>query len=234
MLSIRCDEDIPTCGAIFGMPGLGKTQLGMEYAKRSYNKQKYNIIFWISAANVEHLNQSFTNILHLVDHRHQHHPEQNARFMFARRWLEATDLKWLLVVDNVYPESILFLREHMPRCNSRGSVLFTTRTSAIALDIVSTMHQNSHILEIQPLSVSDAVALLHREAHITDSGKVAEDVVKSVGCLPLAVSQAASFMNTSRKNLQDVLELYQSDRKYEVCLVLLGNCHSCSPYMDTR
>jgi hypothetical protein len=80
------------------------------------------------------------------------------------------------------------------------------------------MRQHSHILEIRPLSVTDAVTLLQREAHISDSGKVAEGVVKSVGCLPLAIAQAASFMMASHTNLQDVLSLYRSNHKYEVCL----------------
>lgn len=201
------------------MPGIGKTQVGIEYAKRSYNRQQYQIIFWISAANIERLHQGYTNILYLVDHRDRHHAEQSARLMSARRWLETTDLKWLLIVDNIYQESIHFLRDHMPRRNSRGNILFTTRTSVIATDVVSAMRQHSHALEIHPLSVTDAVTLLQKEAHIFDAGKVAEDVVKSVGCLPLAVSQAASFVKASRKNLQDVLELYRGDHKYEVCLV---------------
>ena len=56
---------------------------------------------------------------------------------------------------------------------------------------------------------------------MTSSTDAAEHVVKSVGYLPLDISQAASYVKESQKGFSDVLLLYQSDHKYEVCAPML-------------
>src|ERR1700691_2479031 len=47
----------PSRCAIHAMPGLGKTQLILQYTEISYNRRRYSLIFWISSATTEKLNQ---------------------------------------------------------------------------------------------------------------------------------------------------------------------------------
>jgi hypothetical protein len=67
--------------------------------------------------------------------------------------------------------------------------------------------------------VEEAVELFcgHFEAGKVDplSAKV-EAIVKAVGCLPLAISHAAAYMDQSWSSLNDMLELYQSKHKIDV------------------
>ena len=207
--------DTPTRCIVGGMPGIGKTQLMLKYVAISYDQQRYHVVFWISGATVEKVNQGFTKVLTLVGH--QDHSEQSTRLTSARRWLEESTIKWLLVLDNVSQEVVTFLREHLPRKNRSGHVLLTTRSAVVAEVIATVAGQQHHVFELQTPNLKDAAKLLLREAGV-NAGKasVAEAVVKRVGCLPLAISHAASFAKQSHKNLDDLLGLYQSTHQYEV------------------
>jgi hypothetical protein len=175
---------------------------------------------WISATTVEKLFQGLCRLLRFVNHPDKSHPDQNARLEAARRWLEEIDSgNWLLVFDNVFPETVDFLRQHLPRVNGRGTILFTTRTRAVANAVTSTAGERHEVIEVPLLDVKEAVELFcgHFNPGKVDplSAKV-EAIVKAVGCLSLAISHAAAYMDQSRISLDDMLELYQSEQKIDV------------------
>jgi hypothetical protein len=204
------------------MPGIGKTQLAPRYAALSYNRQQYSAVFWISGATVERLNQGFAKVLTLVGHADRDHLEQGIRLTSARRWLEESGIiKWLLVLDNIAQEGVTFIQEHLPRKNSSGNILLTTRTSAVAEVVASVAGQRHQTVKLQPPSLKDARNQLMRDAGIdmnrtAEATGPAEALVKCVGSLPLAISHMASFAKQSHKDLDEVLQLYQSTHQYEV------------------
>ncbi|KAF7983132.1 hypothetical protein HWV62_24101 [Athelia sp. TMB] len=187
--------DEPARFAIYGMPGLGKSQLALQYSKLKYASQRYTYVFWIPATTVEKLSQGLTSVLDLVDDKDRHHPDQDVRLMAARRWLEKSPHSWLLILDNATLDSIPFLREHLPRENSRGALIITTRTHQVAEDIVDV---GAHILELKALSVESSATLLINAAGLKESGdfdrKHVEKLVNQIGRLPLAVEQAGAYM----------------------------------------
>jgi hypothetical protein len=215
--------DAPARCVVFGMLGLGKTQLSLKYAVTSHQRRRYSLIFWISGATVEKLNQGLADVLHLVGHPDRDHPGQSTRLTSARRWFEECSAirrtTWLLVLDNVTQESVLFLREHLPRQNSMGNILLTTRTRDVAEAMVSVAGQQHRVLELLAPDTNDAVKLLLKEAGIVTNHSAfteAKELVECLGRLPLAISQAASFAKQSNKSLDYVLSLYQSKHRYEV------------------
>jgi hypothetical protein len=218
-------DDTPARCVIHGMHGLGKTQLALQFAKTSFIQQRYTIIFWIAATTIEKLNHGFVKILQLVGHPHQSHSENNARLTAARRWLEETGpVKWLLVLDNVDRSTLRFIREHLPRKNKQGNILFTTRTDHVAAALACSAGRRQEIIELGLLDLQDAVYLLLTESEtegvendVSDASK-AEDVVKYVGRLPLAVSHAAAYMKQSQRHMDDMLLLLESKNKIHVRL----------------
>ncbi|EGO26606.1 hypothetical protein SERLADRAFT_447764 [Serpula lacrymans var. lacrymans S7.9] len=173
-------DDVPSRCAIYGMPGIGKTQLTLQYAKLSYQQKQYTYVFWISGATVEKLNQGFVKLLNLVSHPERNNPEQDARLVAARRWLEdCSATSWLVVFDNVSRDTLSFLREHVPRKNVRGNILYTTRTEDVAKAVVNAAGQQQHILELRVLDIKDAASLFFQNAEIDE-----EDTSSSSGdCL---------------------------------------------------
>jgi hypothetical protein len=180
--------------------------------------------------------RSQRELLHHVDFRYHRRkvvsrifptsPDQNARLDAARRWLEEIDTgNWLLIFDNVFPESLDFLRQHLPRVNGRGTILFTTRTQAVAEAVTSTAGERHQVIEVPLLDVKAGVELFcgHFDAGTMDpSSEKVEAIVMAVGCLPLAISHAAGYVKESHSSLDDMLELYQSEHKIDVSLYYMN------------
>jgi hypothetical protein len=185
-------RNIPRRCALFGNQGVGKSQLTYSWAKSTFAANENAYIMWIPATTVEKLFQGFCRLLRFVNHPDHAHPDQNVRLESARRWLEEVDTgNWLLVFDNVFPETMDFLRQHLPRVNGRGTILFTTRTREVAIAVTSTAGERHEVIEVPLLNVKEAVELFcgHFDAGKVDpsSAKV-EAIVKAVACLPLAIS----------------------------------------------
>jgi hypothetical protein len=203
------------------MPGIGKSQLVLHYAKVSF-KSRYSYIFWMSAASVDKLTQGFANILDSVCHPDRYLKEQNAKLKAAQLWLEDSPGDWLIIIDNVDSSTLDFLRTYLPRQNARGNILFTMRRADLAETLV-TMAGNQHsILPLGSMELHDSANLLLKDAGF-DMGRVthsmlrhAEDLVKCVGRLPLAVVQAAACMKQTDTTLDQMLEWYKSAQKIEV------------------
>ena len=224
MLTPRPDN-LPARCAIVGMPGLGKTQLALKYSLEIFDQARGPIIFWTSAATTEKLAQGLCKILDIVDHVDRDHMDQNVRLSAAQRWLEGTGhdfpLSWLLVLDNVNEESVPFLREHLPRSNGHGTILFTMRSIDVASALV-TSDLNQGILELEVLSPADASNLLLAELQASRPDETASQLVKAgklvkcVGRLPLAIGHVASFANQHLKGLDYILHLFEDQHSMEV------------------
>jgi NB-ARC domain len=216
--------DTPNRCVIHGMHGLGKTQLALEYAKSAFERQRYTAIFWISASTIEKLNYGFVDLLDLVNHPDRFSlVRQEARLKAAQRWLENSGpIDWLLVLDNVDGSTLKFLVDYLPRKNRRGNILFTTRTDTVATALLGSARNQHKVIELVLPGIEEAVKLLLEESDMDASsvtpaiaGK-AEEVVRCVGCLPLAVSHMASYMKDACKSLDDILQLFHSEHRIQV------------------
>ena len=62
-------DEIPRrCAALYGAPGVGKSQLTYGWAKWTLDRKQNAHIFWISATTVEKLNQGLSKLLHRIQH----------------------------------------------------------------------------------------------------------------------------------------------------------------------
>ena len=194
------------------MPGLGKSQLVLQFSKLAYASHAYAYIFWISATTIEKLSQGLTSILSLVDGKDRSDPDQALRLVAARRWLETSRNNWLLVLDDVTGDVIPFLREHLPRENSRGAIIITTRTGQVACEIVDAAAQKDYILKLKTLSIEQSATLLIDVAGLGESGdfdrKSVESLVAQIGCLPLAVEQAGAYMKQKHIPANELQMIY--------------------------
>jgi hypothetical protein len=205
------------------MPGIGKTQLLLRYAKVYWDQHRYTRIFWTSATTVEKISQGLTGILDLIDHDGRYLQDQAAKLTAARHWLEQPDSDdWLLVVDNVHIDTLGILRTHLPLRNKRGHILLTTRTAKVAEALANVAGEHHPTLKLQVLALRETANLLFEDAGVDAEiltpillGQ-AEELVKRVGLLPLAVVQTASFMKQTHTTIDAMLELYKNERKIEV------------------
>ena len=220
-------SDVPTRCAIHGRRGVGKSQVSIKVARDLHDKGRYQHVFWIQASTIEKLYQGFSRLLQAVAHPDRSlHQHSTAVVRFARRWLESDSdsagVTWLLVLDNVTSETVNLLKEHLPCANSRGNILFTTRTEAVAKALTDVAGEQHGILELRVPDVEEAVNLLLQHLPPATDTKPdtnhAREVVKRVGCLPLAVEQIAAYMITKRTKLYGVLTLLNKASKTDVCI----------------
>ena len=224
----RRSDGLPARCSIVGMPGLGKTQLALKYASQIFDQLNGPMIVWISAATSEKLTLGYCEILNLVDHVDRDHTDQGLKVRTARRWLEGTDqqqvLPWLLVFDNVNENTVPFLREYLPQTNENVAILFTMRSNDVAKALMNpaSSAEVQAMLHLEVPNLVDARGLLLAELEAPNEEDTAsqvakaETLVKSIGCLPLAINQVASFVKQHSKNLDYILSLYQSQRQMDI------------------
>jgi len=219
-------SDLVSRCAIYGMSGVGKTQLALKYAADSFDCGRYSFVFWISASTNEKISQSFSKILGLIGHPDRYHPDQMMCMNMAKRWLETYDLPnragWLLVVDNMEESTALLIQQVLPWRNPRGSILAIARGESIAKVVVNTINKGHHLIEVKIPNLDESTDLFLKEAGETaikpdnTVSKDVQDLVRRLGCLPLAVSNIAGFMAKSGKTPSDILALSRGKERVQV------------------
>ncbi|KZP24395.1 TPR-like protein [Athelia psychrophila] len=204
---------VPARCAVWGMPGLGKSQLGLKYAHSSFELRRHTHIFAISATTVEKLTQGLVGVLNLVQHPERHNSDQAAQHCFENS------------------EEYGF---HFPRQNANGSILITTRTLEIAEALTNVAGRQHPICELKALSMIQSAELLLKKAGISSSATLdldsAKKPVERIRCLPLAVEQAGALMKQNGFSSADRLNsLYDQHGSGEI----IGWKNSLTNYEET-
>src|SRR5579884_2955068 len=191
--------------AISGLPGIGKTQVAIEYAYRYASE--YQAIFWVQADTPAILLESFLALAPVLGRSVQETLDPSSSVAIIKEWLR-THTNWLLIFDNVEePESI---HNFLPTFFV-GHVLLTTRTQF--------MGTLAHCIDIKVMSPEEgALFLLRRikalqprdsltQATETDSLN-ARALVRLMDGLPLALDQAATYIDETSCTISEYLQLY--------------------------
>ena len=193
--------------AISGLGGIGKTQIALEYVYRY--RHHYDTIFWIDASSHSTFVADFVILANILKLSEQHEREAIAA---VRHWL-ATHPNWLLILDNL--EDTRMSSEFLPR-NCQGSILITTR--------LHTLGELADSIEVETMGVEDGVLFLLRRTRLlsntasldtieADVYTRAEEIVKELDALPLALDQAAAYIEETNCGLQGFLNLYRVRRR---------------------
>ncbi|MFJ9809028.1 tetratricopeptide repeat protein [Streptomyces sp. NPDC101158] len=175
-----------------GMGGVGKTQLVADYARRAQERGTVDILVWITAGDVTAVESGFARAGTEVLGADPADPRTAARTF--RAWLEpkatARPYRWLVVLDDVtdpadltgcWPPSSPYGRTLVT--TRRGdSVLATDRRRLIKVGVFTKAEASAHLAGVLPLPAR------------TGSGDQLAGLADDLGCLPLALSQAAAYL----------------------------------------
>jgi tetratricopeptide (TPR) repeat protein/V8-like Glu-specific endopeptidase len=199
-------ESVDTKGnrgcVVFGLGGIGKTRLVVEYARRYRNQ--YSSILFVEARSVESLRANIANLCEFLEIRE---PEPSRRLSRVRGWL-GENFGWLLIVDNVDDDDTSIEVENLVADLPNGQVLFTSRLNT---------WQNKGFRPIELLKinrVSSVEIILEgtdqkRKTEVSDQ-EDANSLAELLGDLPLALQQAVGFVSSRHCSIDDYLTRWKS------------------------
>jgi hypothetical protein len=155
---------------LYGLGGIGKTQLAIAYARR--HREKYTAIFWLNANDEDSLKLSFRDIAQRVLEDRKDHPSTSTLASVdldgdfdqvataVKAWLNIQrNTRWLIIYDNHdnprtpsnHDRSAVDIRRFLPR-SDHGSIIITTRSSQVS------QGERIHIQKL--LSVQEGIEIL--------------------------------------------------------------------------
>lgn len=193
--------------ALSGLGGMGKTQTAIEYAYR--HRMEYDTVLWARAETYETLLADYATMAQLLALPAQAVPDWQRDAV--KLWLE-THHDWLLILDNV--EYLALVNMFMPR-EYRGHMLLTTRLQALGglaqrVDLEKMAPDEGALLLLRRTQAIEHYATLE-DAPGADFIE-AKDIARAMDGLPLALDQAAAYIEETGCSLYDYIGHYRQQR----------------------
>lgn len=184
--------------AVFGLGGIGKSSLALEFLYRTRSQNPKLSVFWITCATPDAFEESYRKVAQAILTHDTGHQEEDLKSR-VKTCLSAKDASdWLMVFDNaddldtwsVTKGSRVRLADFVPS-HARGFALLTTRNRQVAARFAQ-----RDMIELSEMDEAMAETLLRsslgRSLPSDDSSVL--KLMKLLYGLPLAVVQAAAYM----------------------------------------
>ncbi|RYC81255.1 hypothetical protein BFJ63_vAg15855 [Fusarium oxysporum f. sp. narcissi] len=197
--------------ALVGLGGIGKTQIALQLAfwvKK--NKPDYSV-FWMPALSMAGFEQECMKLVKTLGIRCSEGEDAKDA---VRQHLSSKDAgSWFLVVDNADDAEIFHKSTHtsggilnfLPS-GDNGRTLFTTRSRQVAIAAAKTA-----IEKLPKMHPEEAIDLLKRSLidkdGLDDSESVSQ-LLDALTCLPLAIAQAAAYMNVYEISVAEYIRVF--------------------------
>ncbi|WP_419993288.1 NB-ARC domain-containing protein [Streptomyces boninensis] len=174
-----------------GAGGVGKTQLAAHYARRQDADGDTALRLWVTADSRDAIVSAYAHACRRITGADPGADPRQAGADFVD-WLATTDKRWLIVLDDLADPADLYGLWPPRRDDGHGRVVVTTRRRDASL-------RGSGRLQVQVglFTVEESVAYLARTlaAHgREDDPAELHGLAEDLGCLPLALAQAAVFI----------------------------------------
>ncbi|GAB1193762.1 hypothetical protein APSETT444_002990 [Aspergillus pseudonomiae] len=199
--------------AIVGLGGVGKTQIALEYAHILRERHPDCAIYWIPVTNIESMLEAYLQIAKELQISNVGNDIEGIQSIVQHRLSQESSGKWLLVLDNA--DDISFWADKtkdtagssLPK-SRHGSILFTTRSHKTAAGLVG-----RNIVTVKAMNNELAKNLLGNtliDRSLLADERASAELLQKLTCLPLAIVQAAAFINENQMTLSEYISLHDS------------------------
>jgi tetratricopeptide (TPR) repeat protein len=194
--------------AVVGLGGIGKTQVVLSFVYAIREEHPDISIVWVPALSVETFSQAMKEVAGRLGIHIAEGSDQDVRPLVKQRLSAPNAGKWLLVVDNADDFDVVnSLLQFLP-ISDEGITVFTTRTAKVAQQVA-----RSNVITLQKPAQDEAKELLRKAlVREQDLGDVesTNTLLAELDCLPLAITQAAGYLNINSIPISEYVRLLQS------------------------
>ncbi|KAH7074890.1 kinesin light chain 1 [Paraphoma chrysanthemicola] len=227
--------------AIAGLGGAGKTQIALEFAHRWRERYKDCAIFWIPVTSAESMLAAYLDVGKQLQIPGVENKKSEVQKLVQHELSQASAGRWLLIFDNADDIDLWMESTSSASGPSRqidllptskhGSILFTTRSRKAATKLA-----RKNVVFVDEMTDAMSKDLLRKSLineDLLEDEEAVEDLLRKLAHLPLAIVQAAAYINENDINLADFASLLD-DTEQNVIDVLSEEFEDEGRYADIK
>ncbi|PCH00676.1 NB-ARC [Penicillium occitanis (nom. inval.)] len=211
--------------AVYGLGGIGKTQLTAEFVFRCHKKNPDTSILWVSAAGLDAMSTEFIaistklkKILTEDENQKPTHAQRSTLLTLSgtelvKEWMSIQGNNWILVLDNYDDIGVNvqeFLPEHLPDRTLSGAVIITTRDKRVVGPFATSG------FELPQMGFETSIQLFlkllqgdptreYEDYRSCAENETIQHIVQELHGFPLAIDQAAAFIRENSSSFSEYL-----------------------------
>ncbi|KAF6804524.1 Kinesin light chain 5 [Colletotrichum sojae] len=194
---------------------VSKSQMAIQFAHRLHATSPKTNVFWVHGSTKATFEESYRSIADVLALPRRHDPDVDV-LVLVRDWLQREDVSpWLMVIDNADDIQMLFskrnsekpITSYLPK-RENSKILITSRNSDVAERLTGNVKM---IYTVPTMENEQALQLLQKKLGRDVNEAAASRLSRTLECIPLAVNQAAAYINkrSPRVTIQSYLDEFQ-------------------------
>ncbi|RYP74071.1 hypothetical protein DL771_003260 [Monosporascus sp. 5C6A] len=201
-----------------------KSQVAIEFAHEVRSTSPDTNVFWVHGGTKARFEESYRYLADILALPRRHDPKVNT-LALVRDWLQREDVApWLMILDNADDLDTFFdntgptpMASYLPK-SSHGKILVASRNVGAAEKLTG---GHNAIMRIPTMDSTQALQLFRKKLNRSLDEDKAADLVHALDFIPLAVNQAAAFINrrTPRVSIRSYLDSFRESEKMKNSLL---------------